>query len=184
MSNALEPDRQAGEPSRTGRRAGPPILARNAPSYPLVPHDAETETVVITTPTTMPRLRNPEARERRFTAPGHARRDPGDRHGPRGSHRVFQTNQAPTPCRGCQPECPENCRATINPATGRRSSVRNAPGAGRCGSDQSWRWRHRILGTAADPRQTFEDVAEDQVRQAIQSLDIAIHWRPDRAGVP
>ncbi len=48
MSNAPEPDRSAGELGANWLASGPPILARNAPKAPPAPHDAETETVVIT----------------------------------------------------------------------------------------------------------------------------------------
>lgn len=50
MSNAPEPDRSAGESGSepAGERSADPGEERTE-SYPLVPHDAETETVVITT---------------------------------------------------------------------------------------------------------------------------------------
>lgn len=138
MSNAPEPDRSAGESGSepAGERSADPGEERTE-SYPLVPHDAETETVVITTSDNDAAVTQPEAqRERRFTAPGFDAKETQvivTAH--EAATEVFQTNQAPT----TPPRMPTGiapkllCHNQSRHGRRRRQSG-NAPGAGR------WRW--------------------------------------------
>lgn len=181
MSNAPEPDRSAGESGSepAGERSADPGEERTE-SYPLVPHDAETETVVITTSDNDAAVTQPEAqRERRFTAPGFDAKETQvivTAH--EAATEVFQTNQAPTtPPRMPTGMPPKTAVPQSIPPRTEATSVRQ----------RTWGWALAvvvivlalaaiaILGTVLLTRGKHSKMSqEDQVRQAIQSLDIAI----------
>lgn len=138
MSNAPEPDRSAGESGSepAGERSADPGEERTE-SYPLVPHDVETETVVITTSDNDAAVTQPEAqRERRFTAPGFDAKETQvivTAH--EAATEVFQTNQAPTTPPRMPTGMPRKLLCHNQSRHGRRRRQSgNAPGAGR------WRW--------------------------------------------
>lgn len=102
-----------------------------------MPHDAETETVVITTSDNDAAVTQPEAqRERRFTAPGFDAKETQvivTAH--EAATEVFQTNQAPTTPPRMPTGMPRKLLCHNQSCHGRRRRQSgNAPGAGR------WRW--------------------------------------------
>lgn len=102
-----------------------------------MPHDAETETVVITTSDDDAAVTQPEAqRERRFTAPGFDAKETQvivTAH--EAATEVFQTNQAPTTPPRMPTGMPRKLLCHNQSRHGRRRRQSgNAPGAGR------WRW--------------------------------------------
>jgi flagellar basal body-associated protein FliL len=176
MPNASEPDRD-GTQSR-----GEPAGQEGTESYPLIPSDAETETVVISKPDPE---NNPDTpgdgqRERRFTAPGFDSKETQviattqD-----AATEVFQTHQAPTgppPPMGMPPKAA--VPQSIPPRTGGKP-----PAA----KQRNWGWvlaivvivlalaAIAILGTVLLTRTKHSKVSqEDQVRHTIQSFDIAV----------
>ncbi len=178
MPNAPEPDRDGTE-SR-----GEPAGQEGTEGYPLIPSDAETETVVISRPDPQ---NNPETaspgegqRERRFTAPGFdAKETQVIATAPEATTEVFQTHPAPT-----GPPTPSG----MPPKTAVPQSIPPRTGAKPPASKQrNWGWvlaivvivlalaAIAILGTVLLTRSKHSKVSqEDQVRHTIQSFDIAV----------
>ncbi|OSC42731.1 hypothetical protein B8W66_04150 [Mycobacterium decipiens] len=185
MPNAPEPDRAAGESTAesAGERTADPSEV-GTESYPLVPHDAETETVVINTPEPEndPSAAKPEGqRERRFTAPGFdAKETQVIVTAPEATTEVFQTHSAPA---GAQQQ-----PTGLPPKTAVPQAIPPRMGATPPPSRQrNWGWvlavvvivlalaAIAILGTVLLTRTKHLKVSqEDQVRHTIQSFDIAI----------
>ncbi|MEB3984032.1 hypothetical protein OQ968_22550 [Mycobacterium sp. 663a-19] len=194
MPNAPEPDR-GGTPNRPG---SDPHESRNDPGaeraaepgedetegYPLVPDDAETETVVINKPEPAGDPEpNPEGqqRERRFTAPGFdAKETAVIATTPEPATEAFATPQAPPgpppPPAGMPPK--SAVPQSIPPRDGEKSRISR---------QFNWGWvlalvvivlalaAIAILGTVLLTRGKHMKVSqEDQVRHTIQQFDVAV----------
>jgi len=169
MPNAPEPDRDGTDDTGT--------------EPPLIPNDAETETVVISKsdPPEAPEQLNPDApRERRFTAPGFdAKETQVIATAPEAATEAFQTHPGP----GGPPTPPGTPPKTAVPQSipprdsGKLGSVKQ----------HKWGWvlaivvivlalaAIAILGTVLLTRSKHSQVSqEEQVRHTIQSFDIAI----------
>lgn len=169
MPNAPEPDRDGTEDPGT--------------ESPLIPNDAETETVVISKaePPASPEPVDPDApRERRFTAPGFdAKETQVIATAPEAATEVFQTHPGP----GGPPPPPG-----MGPKTAVPQSIPPRSGGKFAATRQhKWGWvlaivvivlalaAIAILGTVLLTRTKHSKVSqEEQVRHTIQSFDIAI----------
>ncbi|ORB85239.1 hypothetical protein B1987_17175 [Mycobacterium kansasii] len=183
MPNAPEPDRDdtqtgdqsAGNEGAAGTEGNPPI------PDPLIPDDAETATVVISKsdPQDNPESGNTDRqRERRFTAPGFdAKETQVIATSPEPATEVFHT---PPPAGPPPP-------ISMPPKTAMPQSIPPRGGKSPALSQRNWGWvlaivvivlavaAIAILGTVLFTRTKHSKVSqEDQVRQTIQSFDVAI----------
>jgi hypothetical protein len=189
MPNAPEPDRD--DPA--GQRSADPG-EQNTEAQPLVPNDPETETVVIQPdPDEDPQAR-PEGqqRERRFTAPGFdAKETAVIATTPEPATEVFPTPPVPAgpPGQaGIHPTPPPAAPPNTAPKTATPQSIPPRLGVKLPTSRQyNWGWvlaivvivlalaAIAILGTVLLTRHKIQKVSpEDQVRQTIQSFDVAV----------
>jgi len=184
MPNAPEPDRD--DPA--GQRSANPD-EQLTEAQPLVPHDSETETVVIQPdPDGEPEVR-PEGppRERRFTAPGFdAKETAVIATAPEPATEVFATPPVPTgppPQAATPPTTPPNPPKTATPQAIPPRRGMELPAS----RQYNWGWvlaivvivlalaAIAILGTVLLTRHNNLKVSpEDQVRQTIQSFDVAV----------
>ncbi|AGZ51899.1 Rv0361 family membrane protein [Mycobacterium kansasii] len=178
MPNAPEPDRGDTE---TGDQSAGDEGAAGTEGQPLIPDDAETETVVISTsdPKDNPGSANADLpRERRFTAPGFdAKETQVIATSPEPATEVFHTSPVPP---GPPPPIggpPKTAMPQSIPPRGGKPPLRQ----------RNWGWvlaivvivlavaAIAILGTVLFTRGKHSKVSqEEQVRQTIQSFDVAI----------
>jgi hypothetical protein len=184
MPNAPEPDRGATDPR--GEYPG----EEGTEGYPLIPRDAETETVVISTENAPDAAASDDKPERRFTAPGFDAKetqviatsaDPATE--------VFNTRQpAPGPPQPPQPpQPPPPPPGPLPPKTAVPQSIPGHGGKGASGKAHNWGWvlaivvivlalaAIAILGTVLLTRSKHAKVSqEDQVKHTIQAFDAAV----------
>ncbi|BBX98500.1 Rv0361 family membrane protein [Mycobacterium lacus] len=188
MPNPPESDREhtesRGEPA--GERTANPG-GQGTENQPLITRDAETETVVISTPDPEEApgaAKSDEKPERRFTAPGFdAKETQVIATSPDPATEVFHTPQAPT---GHPPTPPPPI--AMPPKTAVPQSIPARTGARpRASSQRVWGWvlavvvivlalaAIAILGTVLLTRSKHSHISqEDQVRHTIQAFDVAI----------
>ncbi|BBX75193.1 hypothetical protein H7H78_12955 [Mycobacterium shinjukuense] len=184
MPNAPEPDRDGADRRNVpaSERTTDPGVHPPESSSP-IPHDAETETVVISTPDpeSPPEAAKP-ARERRFTAPGFdAKETQVIATAPEAATEVLHTHPAPS--------VPPPPPPTIPLKTAVPQSIPPRPGAAKAAMSghRNWGWvlavvvivlalaAIAIFGTLLLTRDKRSKVSqEDLVRHAIQSFDVAI----------
>lgn len=179
MPNAPEPDRDRTD---TRDETADPEGTASTEGYPLIPDDADTEAVAISTPDpeNNPEPTNQGQRERRFTAPGFDSKETQViATAPEAATEVFHLRPAPPgppPPVGMPPKTA--VPRSIPPRDGGRSAAYK---------QRNWGWvlaivvivlalaAIAILGTVLLTRTKHSKVSqEDQVRQTIQSFDIAI----------